>query len=65
MTVQPPEVGFLTPLPRAVFLDLKMPRVDGWEVLRRIRASRRTARLPVVVVSESEEPDTAKVVRYG
>ena len=43
-------------LPRVVFLDLKMPRVDGWEVLRRLRASPRTARLPVVVVSSSDRP---------
>ena len=35
-------------LPQVVFLDLKMPRVDGWEVLHRLRSSRRTARLPVV-----------------
>ena len=41
-------------LPRVVFLDLKMPRVDGWEVLRRLRSSPRTARLPVVVVSGSD-----------
>jgi two-component system response regulator len=41
-------------LPRVVFLDLKMPRVDGWEVLRRLRSSPRTARLPVVIVSGSD-----------
>ena len=34
-----------------------MPRVDGWDVLRRIRASPRTACLPVVVVSSSDRPD--------
>lgn len=45
------------PLPRVVFLDLNMPRVDGWEVLRRMRASPRTARLPVVVVSSSDRPE--------
>ena len=49
------------PLPRAVFLDLKMPRVDGWEVLRRIRASPRTARLPVVVVSDSDRPEDVQL----
>jgi two-component system response regulator len=41
-------------LPRVVFLDLKMPRVDGWEVLHKMRTSRRTARLPVVIVSASD-----------
>jgi CheY-like chemotaxis protein len=40
--------------PRVVFLDLKMPRVDGWEVLRRIRAHPRTADVPVVVLSSSD-----------
>ena len=44
-------------LPRVVFLDLNMPRVDGWEVLRRMRASARTARLPVVVLSSSDRPE--------
>jgi CheY-like chemotaxis protein len=41
-------------LPRVVFLDLKMPRVDGWEVLQRLRSSPRTARIPVVVISGSD-----------
>jgi len=45
------------PLPRVMFLDLKMPRVDGWEVLRRVRAARNTAHLPVVVVSASDRPE--------
>ena len=46
-----------SPLPRVVFLDLKMPRVDGWEVLHRMRACRRTARLPVVIVSASDRTE--------
>jgi two-component system response regulator len=48
-------------LPRVVFLDLKMPRVDGWEVLRRIRASPRAARIPVVVVSESDRAEDVRL----
>jgi len=40
--------------PHVVFLDLKMPRVDGWEVLRRIREHPRTADVPVVVLSSSD-----------
>jgi two-component system response regulator len=40
--------------PDVVFLDLKMPRVDGFEVLRRMRADPRTADLPVVVLSRSD-----------
>jgi CheY-like chemotaxis protein len=43
--------------PRVVFLDLKMPRVDGWEVLSRVRADPATADLPVVVVSSSDEAE--------
>lgn len=41
-------------LPRVVFLDLKMSRVDGWEVLRRMRADPRTSDVPVVVISSSD-----------
>jgi CheY-like chemotaxis protein len=41
--------------PRVIFLDLKMPRVDGWEVLRRIRKSADVADLPVVILSSSDQ----------
>ena len=40
--------------PAVVFLDLKMPRVDGWEVLRRIRSTPESADLPVVILSSSD-----------
>ena len=53
--------GDFAALPRAVFLDLKMPRIDGWEVLRRIRESPRTARIPVIVVSESDRPEDVRL----
>ena len=43
-------------VPRLVLLDVKLPKVDGWEVLRRLRTDARTADLPVVVfVSGGEE----------
>jgi len=42
-------------LPSLVLLDLKLPRLDGLEVLRRIRAEPATARLPVVVMTTSRE----------
>lgn len=42
-------------LPRLVLLDLKLPRIDGPEVLARLRAQERTQMLPVVVVSSSAE----------
>ena len=42
-------------MPAVVLLDLKLPRVDGLEVLRRVRADARTALLPVVVLTTSKE----------
>jgi len=44
-----------TRLPEIVLLDLKLPRVDGLEVLRRMRADARTRRIPVVVLTSSNE----------
>ena len=47
-------------------LDLKLPKVDGWEVLRRLRADRRTQYIPVVVLTSSkEQEDMAKSYRLG
>ena len=43
--------------PQLVLLDLKMPRMDGLEVLRRIRADAAAADLPVVVLTSSERPE--------
>ena len=43
------------PLPRVIFLDLKMPRLDGLEVLRRVRADPRTRLVPVVMLTSSDE----------
>ncbi|MHC5537579.1 response regulator [Singulisphaera rosea] len=42
-------------LPQVVLLDLKLPKVDGLEVLRQMRADPRTRRLPVVVLTSSKE----------
>jgi CheY-like chemotaxis protein len=43
------------PLPRVVLLDLKLPRVDGVEVLRALRASPRASAAPVVMLVPSDE----------
>jgi two-component system response regulator len=53
-------------LPRLVLLDLKMPRVDGIEVLRTIKQEERTRRIPVVIMTSSqEEKDVAQSYDLG
>jgi two-component system, response regulator len=42
-------------LPQVVLLDLKLPKIDGLEVLKRLRADPRTRRLPIVVLTSSRE----------
>lgn len=53
-------------LPQVVLLDLKLPKVDGLEVLRRVRADVRTQPLPVVILTSSkEEQDIITGYRLG
>jgi len=53
-------------LPSLILLDLKLPKVDGLQVLRRIRADERTSRLAVVVLTtSSEEQDIAQSYDLG
>jgi two-component system response regulator len=42
-------------LPQVALLDLKLPKIDGLEVLQRVRSDPRTRRLPVVVLTSSKE----------
>jgi CheY-like chemotaxis protein len=53
-------------VPRLVLLDLKMPRVDGIEVLKAVKADEATKRIPVVVMTSSnEERDLAQTYDLG
>jgi CheY-like chemotaxis protein len=56
----------LSVMPQVVLLDLKLPRIDGLEVLRRLRANERTRLLPVVILTSSnEEEDRLKGYELG
>ena len=58
--------GADAPSPHLVLLDLKLPRIDGLEVLRRLRQDPRTALLPIVVLTSSnEERDLVESYRLG
>jgi len=44
-------------VPQVVLLDLKLPKVDGLEVLRRLRSDERTRLLPIIIFTSSQEED--------
>jgi two-component system, response regulator len=52
--------------PKVVLLDLKLPRIDGLEVLTAIKADERTQAIPVVVITSSaEDPDVKRAYDLG
>ncbi|NCU04536.1 MAG: response regulator [Chitinophagaceae bacterium] len=56
----------ISKLPRVILLDIKMPKVDGIEVLRQLKASERTKVIPVVMMtSSSEEKDIVSSYELG
>jgi CheY-like chemotaxis protein len=58
--------GAQPPLPKLVLLDLHLPRLNGFEVLERLRADERTRLLPVIIFSSSEqESDVSKSHQLG
>lgn len=52
--------------PKVIFLDLKLPKVDGLEVLRKVKSDERTKTIPIVVLTSShEERDLVESYKLG
>ncbi len=52
--------------PKVIFLDLKLPKVDGLEVLKQVKSNEQTRKIPVVIVTSSkEDPDIATAYNLG
>jgi CheY-like chemotaxis protein len=52
--------------PKVVLLDLRLPKVDGMEVLRKVKADERTRAIPIVVLTSSKEDrDVAESYKFG
>jgi CheY-like chemotaxis protein len=61
-----PAGGALRSTPRVILLDLKLPRADGLEVLRKLKSDENTKTIPVVVLTSStEDCDIAEAYRLG
>ena len=55
-----------TPKPKVILLDLKMPRVGGIELLKKLKSDERTKGIPVVVLTSSkEDPDIKRCYELG
>jgi CheY-like chemotaxis protein len=64
--LEPARGSEAAPLPRLMLLDLKMPRLDGHEVLRVVKGSPALRRMPVVVFTSSrEQRDVARAFEFG
>jgi CheY-like chemotaxis protein len=60
------ETDLSKPTPDVILLDLNLPRLDGHELLQRIRGSSRIGEVPVVVVTSSDSPrDRSVAAEYG
>ncbi|MBK5214991.1 MAG: response regulator [Flavobacteriaceae bacterium] len=56
----------ITDTPKVILLDLKMPKINGIEVLQRIKSDERTKKTPVIVLTSSkEDPDIQECYRLG
>jgi DNA-binding response OmpR family regulator len=54
------------PCPQLVLLDLNLPKVDGFDILRRLRASQKFKTIPVLIVSSSDSPtDRSRAAELG
>jgi len=52
--------------PRVIFLDLKLPKTDGLEVLKQVKSNEQTRKIPVVIVTSSkEDPDIVAAYNLG
>jgi DNA-binding response OmpR family regulator len=64
--IQAAETDASAPCPDFLLLDLNLPKIDGFEVLRKIRASGKFKGIPVLVVTSSDSPaDRTEVARLG
>lgn len=52
--------------PKVILLDLKMPKIDGFEVLQKVKGNELTKKIPVVILTSSnEDPDIERCYRMG
>ncbi|ACK73367.1 response regulator receiver protein [Gloeothece citriformis PCC 7424] len=49
-------IGHSRPMPALVLLNLNLPKINGLEVLRRLRADEQTKEIPVIIITQSPEP---------